>query len=74
MGGAMNQQLRQIHNNSAAPLDPVEFQKELEKRTEAERIQMENFKAHEEKMKAFQAAKKKKERPKRADSSSLQLE
>jgi hypothetical protein len=34
-------------------LDPVEFQKELEKRTEAERIQMDNFKAHEEKMKAF---------------------
>lgn len=53
MGGGMNQQLRQIHNNSSAPLDPVEFQKELEKRTEAERIQMDNFKAHEEKMKAF---------------------
>ena len=35
---------------------------------------MENFKAHEEKMKAYQKAKKQKERPPRAESSSMQLD
>jgi hypothetical protein len=35
------------------PLDPVTFQEELAKRTAEEEEKMRQFKAHEEKMKAF---------------------
>ena len=40
-----------MHAKGQAPLDPIEFQNEIAKRTEEERIQLENFKRHEEKMK-----------------------
>lgn len=46
-----------------APLDPVEFQEELARRTAEEKAKMEEFKAHEEKMKAFQKAKKMGQKP-----------
>jgi hypothetical protein len=38
---------------NTGPLDPAQFQAELEKRTKEENEKMEQFKAHEEKMKAF---------------------
>ena len=43
---------------SNAPLDPVSFQKELERRTQEEKEKMEQFKAHEAKMKAYQRSKR----------------
>ena len=43
---------------NTGPLNPIDFQAELEKRAAEEKEKMEQFKAHEEKMKAFQQAKK----------------
>lgn len=40
------------------PLNPIEFQQELERRAAEEKEKMDQFKAHEEKMKAFQQAKR----------------
>lgn len=44
--------------HSQGPMNPIDFQKEIEARTAAEQESMAQFKAHEEKMKAYQKAKK----------------
>ena len=43
---------------SAAPLNPIEFQAELEKRGQEEKEKMEQFKQYEERMKAYQQQKR----------------
>ena len=40
------------------PLDPIEFQQQLAKRSQEEKEKMEEFRLHEEKMKAYQESKK----------------
>jgi hypothetical protein len=44
-------------------LNPLDFQAELEKRTAEEKQKMDEFKAHEEKMKAYQEAKRRGSKP-----------
>jgi hypothetical protein len=51
-------------------LDPVEFQKEIERRTAEEKTKMDEFKAHEEKMKQFREAKRRQLDPVRKESTS----
>jgi len=48
---------------NTGPLNPLDFQAELEKRAAEEKEKLEQFKAHEEKMKAYQEAKRKGQKP-----------
>ena len=57
-GQRMMQQRAQVQRQPTGPLNPIDFQAELEKRAAEEKEKMDIFKAHEEKMKAFQQAKK----------------
>ena len=62
-GNRMQQMRTQVQRQSTGPLAPSDFQAELDKRTAEEREKMEQFKAHEEKMKAFREAKKTGQKP-----------
>ena len=45
-------------NRMPQPLDPVEFQRQIEERTAAEKAKLDEFKKHEAKMKEYQKNKK----------------